>query len=144
MSYEHFRAVRIASEGAMPSMLHRGQVINNTGNSRQVRRARERDRERGPVFSDRLAYALSQIEPGMGLFSYSPMSPTTGRRVKRYRAAYLSERMPASETNARRYQALFPMSESPEVHQGQAGAVNQEETLRPLIIGAIAATVLLS
>jgi len=95
-----------------------GNILNNTGNSRQVRRARERDRD-GPInLSDRLNFALAQLIPGMGLFSYSPVSPTIGRRVKRYRAAFTSERMEPIADYSRRYQALFAMPESPEVHKG--------------------------
>lgn len=120
-----------------------GKLINNTGNSRQVRRARERDREAPISFSDRLNYALGEIEwhliegrtvSSMGLYTYWTLSPVIGRKVRRYRAAYLSERMEPSADYQGRYKALFPMPESPAVHQGQSGkadkeALNEGETI---------------
>lgn len=101
---------------------------------RQQHRNQMREEARLPSFTDRLAFALSQIEwlppevltmgafdwveggmlSAMGLMSTSPMSPTIGRRVKRYRAAYLSERQEPSADYSKRYQALFT------VHAGEA------------------------
>lgn len=99
---------------------------------RQQRRNRDREEARAPSFTDRLVFALSQIEwrehfayatnglymkdmlASMGLMSTSPMSSVIGRRVKRYRAAYLSERQEPSADYSKRYQALFP------VHAGEA------------------------
>lgn len=123
------RAVHLSIAKATPGYdrvkLHDGPLVRldwKTGIAapypRQQRRSRDREEAREPSFSDRLAFALSQIEwldiPGnfvsaMGLFSVSPMSKVINRRVKRYRAAYLSERQDPSADYQDRYKALFPV-----------------------------------
>lgn len=110
MTYAHFRAVRIASEGAMPSMLH-GPVINNTGMSRQVRRAHERQFDDAPL-SLRIIGALSRMYPGQGLFFQHGRWLISG---------WPNERRTPTRDYSKRYAALFPVLPDAPNDQGRNG-----------------------
>jgi hypothetical protein len=80
---------------------------------RQQRRNRDREEAREPAFSHRLIFALEQAEAGMGLFITTRRRD--GLKIKRYRAAYLSERQDPVANYEGRYKALFPVPTGAEV-----------------------------
>lgn len=113
MSYEHFRAMRIASHGAMPSMLH-GPVINNTGMTRQVRRAREREFDKCQL-SIPFTTKLAMMYPGQGLF----MQRTNFGRI--ISPGWPNERRTPRNDHSHRYASLFSVLSDAPNDQGRDG-----------------------
>lgn len=100
ITYSELRDMAIKGADVIPGGLYKNQkAVNNTGLSRQQRRAREREREKEPVLSGRLTFALAQCYEGQGLFM----------RRGRYDRGWPSERREPSADYSGRYKALFPV-----------------------------------
>jgi len=98
LDYRAWRAARIESGP-------RGNAVNNTGNTRQVRRQRERQFEDAPL-SPSTMELLARLRPGDGIFN-------------RYRAGFgvsrspgaAGETMPPRTDHSARYAHLFRVTE---------------------------------
>lgn len=110
MTYAEFRDGQ-AFKAQHDFKLGAGPPLNNTGMSRQVRRARERQFEDAPLSFD-LTYWLTQRYPGQGLFMQG-----------RYRyPGWPNETRKPRRDNTWRYASLFKLpANAPDV-QGRNGA----------------------
>ena len=111
MSYAEYRdnAIRWYQLGG-PKYVRRS-VINNTGLSRQVRRAHEREFDKVPL-SERLLARLSTLYSGQGLFM---------QRGRPLFAGWPNEvRTPIRDYN-KRYASLFPVLPDATDDQGRNG-----------------------
>lgn len=107
MTYEQWRDHHIGALAKGHEVKWPGPVINNTENSRQVRRQRAREAEKEPKLSQRLTMALEYLDEGQGLFMQLVITGGGNHRYRRYIRGYASESRTPSEDYTPRYQALF-------------------------------------